>query len=217
MTTIQNRPTDALRHRRYRSLPDAKYLTPAIVKAAAEADRIAAELRTTQRRLADISTGAAAEDAKRVDQAAAIDAIRAGKPASLMGTPAGDALAEEQDALGPQIDALSMALAEAERDVSLGFYALVDKPKQNGQATLTTAQARYRDAITELCAARQQWAEADAIATYLRDAARIGNWTEPALRPVRLPVPPGLGMHPGNVPLMDFTDLIAAVTAEVAP
>jgi hypothetical protein len=162
--------------RRYPKLPDAKVLTPEIIKLDEEAKALAERRREAvleRNRLADEDFDKAATDD---DRRLAALAIRGGKSAASVGQPAADELKTTRDALDIEIEALTVAVMDVEEDLAALFQTLQGDDKTSGRAALKSARFKYRKALDSLVAARTDFFAAKAVHDFLFNAAPPESW-----------------------------------------
>jgi hypothetical protein len=137
---------------------------PVIHKLAAEARDLTDRHRELIRRQSEVASTEAVKAAHDADAAAAAKAIRAGKPADKIGTPATDKIAADLAAVHREADMVAAALAAVEADIAAEYEKLAADPNRDGTAAVPAAAAAYRTALDQLLDARRGYWQARGIA-----------------------------------------------------
>jgi hypothetical protein len=207
--------------RRYARLPEAGLLSSELTQLAAEADKLAERLRIAEAEQRHLGDEATMRRAEQTDADAATLAIRKGRSAAAVGTPARDKLIKEREAIVAEVVALDRAIVAVEDCMAAEFGRLRDDETASWRARVTTSAATYRSAVASLIVAHREYVEARSLVAYVEGAARAHSalrqplwWNAEASDPgVRMPPPPG---RPEPGPQLTFEQAMAVVTADLA-
>jgi len=157
--------------RRYARLPGREHLTPKLEQLAAEADKLAERLASTEKERNRLGQESLTQQAIQADRDAAAVAVRAGKSASSVGVTHLDELTGQREKIQPEVDAIGQALVAVESEMTAEFERMLGDEKTSGRAAIKPAADRYRKSLASLVEARTEYWRCAGLVAYLKDAA----------------------------------------------